>query len=135
MVSDARSHLVEQFFASTLPKSEWTHEAHLTVCHHVLAQIGVSKALETLRVSIRRYNEAVGTANTDSSGYHETITRYYLGAVEFSGPDLSTVLKADLTSRNAPLRFWSKPALFSSEARNAWMPPDLAPLPWPVDQR
>ena len=30
---------------------------------------------------IRTYNEAVGTANTDTAGYHETLTQLYIRGV------------------------------------------------------
>jgi hypothetical protein len=62
--------------ARTLPKSEWTHEAHLRAglwhaVHHPDAI-----ALNLLRERIRAYNESTGVANTASSGYHETTTRF-----------------------------------------------------------
>ena len=58
----------------TLPKSNWSHAAHFAAtvwllrCH---PEMDASLAIPKL---IRAYNEATGVANTDSSGYHETIT-------------------------------------------------------------
>ena len=40
--------------------------------------IDVDKKLPDL---IRRYNESVGGVNSDSEGYHETITRVFLAGV------------------------------------------------------
>jgi hypothetical protein len=34
-----------------------------------------------MRSGIIRYNEAVGTANTDTSGYHETLTCFWMATI------------------------------------------------------
>ena len=122
--------LVGKFFDRTLPKARWTHEAHLIVCHFVVAKVGPAAAVPVLRSAIKAYNEAVGTPNTEVSGYHETLTQYYVGAVDYVAADISTVFSAAETQRQAPLRNWSSGSLFSPEARRIWMPPDLLPLPW-----
>ena len=81
----------------------------------------------------------VGTANTDTSGYHNTITRAYLRGIRMflEGADLGrpvhTLVNELLTSpmggRDWPLRFWSKERLMSVEARRGWVEPDLAAMP------
>ena len=80
--SDAEiTHLGERFLARALPKEEWTHEAHLATTTWLLLKrpdIDVDKELPGL---IRRYNESVGGVNSDSEGYHETITRAFLAGV------------------------------------------------------
>src|SRR5450432_3825523 len=58
--------LVQQFIARTLPKTEWTHHAHLRVgLWHALRHPD-DVALNLLRERIRAYNEATGVANTSS---------------------------------------------------------------------
>lgn len=59
----------------TLPKSCWTHAAHFAAALWFLRHHSRDNALNRIRESIRAYNEASGLANTDSSGYHETITQ------------------------------------------------------------
>ncbi|MEM1334580.1 MAG: hypothetical protein AAGG08_14095, partial [Actinomycetota bacterium] len=82
-----------------------------------------------LRVAIRSYNEATGVENTATSGYHETITRYFVQAVAaLRADDLATVLGARSCERGAPLRHWSRPILFGPAARARWVEPDLRPL-------
>jgi hypothetical protein len=118
----------------SLPKVEWTHEAHLRAgLWHVL-QHGAPAALELLRGRISRYNESVGTANTDTSGYHETITRFYvtvidrfLNAHDAAAPidDLAAQLVADYGDRRLPLRCYSESRLFSPVARRSWVEPDI----------
>lgn len=137
--------LVARFETRTLAKAEWTHEAHLTVCLATLRRLGPDAALDHLRASIRAYNDVVGTPNTATSGYHETLTRYYLGAVAAAAADAGTrdgrdgdvldrlladVLVDETCGREAPLRHWSRDRLFSVAARREWSPPDLAPLRW-----
>ncbi len=131
--------LVNRFHAHTLPKSEWTHHAHLAVGAWQVHTEGPERALPTLRTAIRRLNDTHGTANTDSSGYHETITRAYVVLIaEFlrrlptTDADLSgrvrELLASPLVARDALLACYSKGRLFSVEARREWVEPDLSPL-------
>src|SRR3954466_13430719 len=74
-------HLGERFLARSLPKAEWTHEAHLATTTWLLLRrpdINVDNQLPDL---IRRYNESVGGVTREGEGYHETITRAFLSGV------------------------------------------------------
>lgn len=123
--------LLRAFHEHTLPKPAWTHEAHVTVCWATLASLDRADALDHLRTAIRSYNESVGTENTDTDGYHETITRYYVGAVAaLHGRPLADVLEHPTCSRTAALEYWSRDLLFSVDARRHWIEPDLHHLPW-----
>jgi hypothetical protein len=56
----------EGLLARTLPRAEWTHEAHLAATTWLLLKrpdIDVDKQLPDF---IRRYNESVGGVNTDN---------------------------------------------------------------------
>jgi hypothetical protein len=132
-------HVGEGLLARTLPREEWTHEAHLAATLYLLTcrpDIDLDAELPGI---IRAYNESVGGVNDDTQGYHETITRTFLhGARLFlSEADLSEGL-ADLVNqfihspmgrRDWPLRFYSRERLFSVEARRNFVAPDLAALP------
>src|SRR4249919_698199 len=72
---------IREFEACTLPKPRWTHQAHLLVGLWYLSTHAPGEALNLVRERIRAYNLAVGTANTDHSGYHETLTRLYLNGI------------------------------------------------------
>jgi hypothetical protein len=121
----------------TLPKAEWTHEAHLRAgLWHVLHH-GPFVALDLLRERISAYNESVGTPNSDSSGYHETITRFYVVVIDrfLSTADrsldldaLAVQLIAAYGDRRLPLHHYSEKRLFSTVARRAWVEPDLRPI-------
>ena len=118
----------------TLPKADWTHAAHLRAGLWHVHVHGGERALALLRERISRYNESVGTANTESSGYHETLTRFYVLVIEafLAGADrsqsidrLADSLIAAHGDRHLPLRHYSKERLFSVEARRSWVEPDL----------
>jgi hypothetical protein len=88
---------------------------------------------------IRAYNEATGVANTDTSGYHETITLASLRAARAflakhpARPLFMTcnaLLNSPLGKSNWPLAYWSRSRLFSVEARRAWLDPDLEVFPF-----
>ena len=68
---------VRWFRERTLPKWEWTHAAHLAVGTWHVHRYGVRASVDLLRDGICTLNQSHGTANTDSGGYHETITRAY----------------------------------------------------------
>lgn len=119
----------------TLPKSEWTHAAHFAAALWVLSQPDMNAERDMPKM-IRAYNLATGVANTDSGGYHETITLASLRAAHnwLSGrPEkaLHDLLAGDCgRSSDWLLAYWSKPVLFSVMARRAWIDPDLKPLPF-----
>jgi hypothetical protein len=62
-------------FDRTLPKSRWTHAAHFAAAIWVLMCRPDLEAPIALPPAIRAYNESTGVANTDTGGYHETITQ------------------------------------------------------------
>jgi hypothetical protein len=56
LVDKARD-LAVRFSARAIPKSEWTHDAHVIVGAWHLQHYGASEALAQLRNGIRRLNE------------------------------------------------------------------------------
>ena len=130
--------ITEAFIACTLPKAEWTHEAHLKVGLWHGLRYSADESLKLLRERISRYNMAVGTPNTASSGYHETITGFYvwqigyfLQEVTHDKPidELVDLLIERYGDKTLPLTYWSRETLFSVRARLSWVEPDLKPFP------
>jgi len=131
--------LAERFAAAAIPATEWTHQTHLTIGAWHVARFGADAAMERLRVGIRRLNAAHGTIDSDTRGYHETITRAYvrlLAAFLRARPDgealdasVAALLATPLAARDVLTRHYSKTVLFSVEARRRWVEPDLEPLP------
>ena len=75
---EALDAFVRAFELGTLTKSRWTHEGHLAAGAHYVFLLGEAAAMDRMRERVRAYNEAVGRANTASSGYHETLTRMWI---------------------------------------------------------
>ncbi|MEO8141785.1 MAG: hypothetical protein ABI617_03905 [Sphingomicrobium sp.] len=136
---DAVAHVGEGLLSRTVPRAEWTHEAHLAATTYLLVvrpEIDLDTALPGL---IRAYNESVGGVNDDTQGYHDTITRAYLHGVRLFLSEVNRaapihdivndLLHSRMGRRDWPLGFWSEERLMSVEARRGWVEPDLAVLP------
>ena len=129
----------EGLLARTLPRADWTHEAHLAATTYLLTRRPDVDIDADLPDIIRRYNESVGGVNSDSEGYHETITRLFLHGLRLFLAEADTskplhdlvneLLLSPMGRRDWPLRFYTPERLFSAEARRAFVPPDLAALP------
>ncbi|KAI9130427.1 hypothetical protein ON05_021705 [Acaryochloris sp. CCMEE 5410] len=138
MVKSSTHTIAQEFCDCTLPKSAWTHEAHLRVGLWHLMHYSPPTALNLLRERIRRYNVVCGVVNSETSGYHETITQFYLKVIVYfleqhdvSQPidQLAEALIEAWGDRNLPLIYYSKDRLMSKEARQHWVEPDLARMP------
>ena len=130
--------LGEGLLDRSLTRADWTHEAHLAATLYLLTRRPDVDLDAELPAIIRGFNESVGGVNSDTEGYHETITRTYLHGVRLflrdgEHPTLTDQVNALLRSpsgqRGWPLRFYSRERLFSVEARRHFVPPDEAPLP------
>lgn len=136
---DEIADVVRGFEDLTLPKPRWTHAAHLTVALWYLARLPHDEASRRIREGIPVYNVASGTPNTDTGGYHESITVLFIAAIRcFLAENTDAADQLALTNRllasplgrsDYPLRFYSRVRLFSVAARRSWVEPDLMPLP------
>jgi len=126
--------LVKAFEERTLPKSEWTHAAHLVVGLYYCYQNPLGVAKNLMSDGIYWLNDAHGTPNTETSGYHETLTVFWLrtvaGYLERSEREaglaaLANGLLATVNDTRLPLKYYSRELLFSTEARLNYVEPDL----------
>lgn len=129
--------LVREFETCRLARSEWTHQAHLTVALWYLVRYPERDATIRIRRGIKRYNRAWGIKTTRTGGYHETITRFYIRVISLflKGANLDctlAVLANDLIEqcgdKDLPLTYYSRERLMSWEARTTWVEPDLKSL-------
>ena len=133
------AHVGEGLLERLLPREEWTHEAHLAATTYLVLRRPEIDLDEELPGIIRRFNMSVGGVNSDTEGYHETITRVFLHGVRLflSESDLqrplselvNELLLSPMGRRDWPLRFYSRDSLLSVAARRAFVPPDLGALP------
>lgn len=121
------------------PAARWRHAEHcLATAYFILARPELDLEVE-LPGMIARYNETQGGRNTDSSGYHHTITIFYLREIRHflaslpAGLSLAEsgarLLASPLGDKDYPLRAYSRERLFSVAARRGWVKPDLARCP------
>lgn len=128
-----------RFRACTLPKAEWTHAAHFAAAIWLIARCPEVDADADMPGMIRRYNESVGGVNSDTEGYHETIT---LASLRMTRAHLATecgdaplhaiharLMAGPLGQRDWMLAYWSRERLFSPDARRHWVEPDIKSLP------
>jgi hypothetical protein len=104
---------------------------------------GIPKSISTRSSPglIRRYNESVGGVNSDTEGYHDTITnvflhgvRLFLSEVDRDEPlheIVNGLLLSPMGRCDWPLRFYSPQRLFSVQARRSFVSADVAVLPLP----
>jgi hypothetical protein len=132
------AHVLNGLETRTLPREEWTHGAHIAAALAIVSDPSRNAEAEMPDL-IRAYNASVGVANTDTGGYHHTLTLAWLGGVRAflsgrPGPEpledtLAALLTGPMGRSDWPLTFWSREVLFSVAARRGWVAPDLAPLP------
>lgn len=126
--------LVKAFEERTLPKAEWTHSAHLTVGLYYCFHHPFGSAKNLMSDGIYWLNDAHGTPNTSASGYHETLSLFWLRTISaFLEKNLHEKNLAVLANRliassgdpKLPFRFYSRELLFSPAARAGFVAPDL----------
>ncbi|MEN2784866.1 hypothetical protein ACFOKI_15485 [Sphingomonas qilianensis] len=129
----------EGLLTRTLPRADWTHEAHLAATIWLLRERPDIDVDAEIAAIISGYNASVGGVNDDSQGYHDTITRCFLAGARLhlvgrpAGESLVAAVNALLASpmgrRDWPLRFYSPARLCSVAARRGAIAPDVAALP------
>ena len=121
----------------TLPKPSWTHGAHVAVAACLAFDHSQEEALNLTRAGIVHFNTCVGTANTEDSGYHETLTRFWSGeignvvrAVRFASR-LEAVRHAVQRfgeDRDRHRLFYTFDVVKDRRARREWVAPDRSPM-------
>lgn len=130
--------LVQAFETGTLPKAQWTHAAHVAMGSHYVFLLGEADALTVMRTRVCAYNEAVGTINSTTSGYHETLTRFWIAVLARLLQQGSVASHIEFVQRAVALygsrrdlhgSYYNFDVVKSVDARQAWIAPDH----WPVD--
>jgi len=126
------------FENGTLAKSEWTHGAHVATAASYLFNSNFETVLPLMRARISSFNVSVGGANTPTSGYHETLTHFWLLIVAESlrqHPPASALAAARHAvavfgeARTLHTLYYSGDVVKDTAARQQWRAPDLLPLP------
>ncbi|MBD1880745.1 hypothetical protein [Coleofasciculus sp. FACHB-T130] len=134
---DEIENLIAAFKNCTLPRDEWNHHAHLTVAVWYLTRYSKAEATNCIRDRIQHYNKVNGIQTTNDSGYHETITLFWIRLIsrylsiagkDFSIVDIVNEFIKIYGNKSFPLQYYSRDRLMSWQARISWTEPDLKPL-------
>jgi len=129
--------LVRAFEDCSMPKSEWTHRAHMTVALWYLVRCSGREATSRIRNGIKRFNAAKGVLTTPTGGYHETMTLFWICIIsryllhansEWTFVELTNDMIERCGDKNLPFEYYNREVLFSLRARTSWVEPDLKPF-------
>jgi hypothetical protein len=125
--------VVRRFESCEYKPEEFVHSRHLTVAAWYLLESGQSAATQRMRDGLLRF-----TAYHGKSGYHETITGFWLRAVACHVRELLPTrqpveivneIVAVLSDKNLVFRHYSRDAIASAEAKSNRTEPDLLSFP------
>lgn len=123
------------FEAGTIPKPEWTHQAHVAVAGAYVWR-DPDSALPQVRLGILFLNRCHQTRNSADSGYHETLTVFWVSVVKAfcmsrRSAGRLTVINEMMETLPAGLfkQFYGFDVVKSRRARERWVEPDLHALP------
>lgn len=131
--------LIIGFEDGTYPVSRWSHQSHIYMAIWYLRRFPLSEASSRIKEGIKAYNISKGGKNTATSGYHETITEFYIRVLVQFLREHADLSEADLWEKitmesfmesDFPFRYYSKAYLMSTAARRAWYEPDLKSMSW-----
>jgi len=126
--------LCAAFRDGTLPKTHWTHAARIVAAAQLIREHGLTQARSEMPELIRAYNLKTGVLNTHTSGYHQTLTQFFLGEIDAFletreehslEAAVSDLLASPIARTDYPMRFYDPDTLLSPIARRRWIPPDL----------
>jgi hypothetical protein len=129
---ESLDNFISAFEAGTWPAADWKHAHHLIMAACYVMKYGRDQALDRARKNIAAYNEAQGGRNTDDSGYHETLTVFWIDAVTRALPPgkprleaIRHIVEMFASRRDLWREFYSFDIVKSREARKVYVAPDL----------
>jgi flavin reductase ActVB len=130
---------LQQWESGTLPRGSWTHGAHVAVAAYYAFDYPLETAFQMTRSGILHFNVCVGTANTEDSGYHETLTRFWAGVVgrfvrsgQFPSrlEAVRDAVRKFGEDRDRHHLYYSFDVVRDRQARREWTQPDREPPSW-----
>ena len=124
---------VAAWHAGRVTRAEWTHGAHVAVCAWYAAGRDAEATFVIMKGGILEFARAWGIVHTPTSGYHETLTRFWtlviVAHVQACGAASQwDAVRAALDrfgdDRDLPRRCYSIDVVGDVRARAEWVPPD-----------
>ena len=127
---------VADWESGLLPKTRWTHGAHVAATAYYAFNHAPEAGFELMKKGILHFAGCVGIQNTETSGYHESLTRFWASRVaEFvRAGQFSSRLEAARGAvdafgedRDHYRLFYSFDVAHDRRARREWVAPDREP--------
>ena len=132
----ALQRFVEGWKSGKLPKTAWTHAAHVAMAAYFAFDHAADATFAIMKTGILHHNTSVGTPNTEDNGYHETLTRFWSSEIgEFVRsrrfPSRFEAVREAVSSfgkdRDRFRLFYSFDVVRDRRARREWVAPDRQP--------
>ena len=131
--ADTLEAFIEAWHAGRLTRADWTHGAHVAVCAYYAFDRDPETTFAIVKAGILDFARACGIVHTATSGYHETLTRFWTlviaAHVRDSGATsrwaaVQEALDRFGDDRELPQRAYSFDVVRDARARAEWVPPD-----------
>jgi hypothetical protein len=121
----------EAFESGKIASHDFKHVDHIRMAWIYLTRAPIERALIQITEGIRRFAAVHGATQL----YHETITLFWIYAVQTSIQKTTAISFAEFLQKNSFLAekghiysYYSKELLMSPEAKKKWIEPDLLPI-------
>jgi hypothetical protein len=126
---------VADWHAGRVSRTEWTHGAHVAVCAYYAFAEDADTTFTIVKAGILAFARGHGIAHTATSGYHETLTRFWTLAIAAHVRSSGATSRWDAVrsaldrfgdDRDLPQRAYSFDVVRDVRARAEWVAPDRA---------
>lgn len=121
---------LQAFQSATL--AQFPHRDHIRVAWLYLSRDGWDEGYRQIQAGLKHFAVSAGVPDK----YHETITRFWAklvwyGINQFPVDSVEEFVEAFpiVLDKHAMMRHYSKDVLFSQDARQTWVEPDLIAMP------
>jgi hypothetical protein len=124
---------VDAWHAGGVTRAEWTHGAHVAVCAWYAFDRDADATFAIVKAGILEFARACGIVHTPTSGYHETLTRFWTLVIAAHVSDSGAASRWDAVraaldrfgeDRDLPRRCYSFDVVGDVRARAEWVLPD-----------
>jgi hypothetical protein len=132
---DTLDAFVAAWHAGAMSRAEWTHGAHVGVCAYYAFDRDAEATFAVVKAGILDFARTHGIVHTATSGYHETLTRFWTLVIAAHVRGSATAsrwaaVRAALDrfgdDRDLPQRAYSFDVVRDGRARAEWLAPDRA---------
>ena len=139
-ISDTHARAVgEGLLDKSWPAADWHHAEHCIATLYLVRERTDFLLATALPGIIQLFNRAHGGENTETAGYHHTMTLFYLSEIQnFTannnslalGEACEALLSSDIGEKDHVFRYWSRDNIMSPAARLCFVAPDIGPVKW-----